>query len=913
MTNRIRAGGYRAAAIAFGALVVLLVASAPSVAVEPAVEEIDVQLREQFDAITKEWAGEVWDERNEAGDRYKRASFSKNYRKVDEATYRVTYSLDTAEAERLRTELVEATISKASGSWELTDHAVKIEYAEMVRDVVGAQTFHRFDSFTFEREGLRVRATNGTLLMDYLLGEPEEIVLAAADLSYEYAPPTDLPYNKHGIYENVIGDSEFKDDFLFRPKLVAFRCDPESCRDIIDSSFSGLSDATEADLDDAVAKQYRESVDETNERLHDDPFSGFRLPVEPDRRTWTVSIKKDGKRMGKDHWLWLDFDTVNAWHMTFGTNSLGPVFAYLSKDERDAGIEPYEVELRDDPSSRDYQLTGLHGTVELGIEGSELLKGDLIFDMEIKRPVRGVSFFLNNVRGIGGASTSAQNASITVDAVEMDGEDVLWVRRGASGGMVVFPVERKAGDLLSIRLQFRNEGSMVKLTPSYVYMDRSGWLPFTQFTDKIDTFELTVRAPAKYKTLGIGTKVEETVEGDVRTTKWKANSPVTFPTIIFGDYVEATPDIEAKKADGTLIPVTIHVDKDGMQNWEIRPKQLKPLAEQAVNALNFYREIYGMDYPYGKLDLVNDPQGFLYGQAPASIVYLGSGAFRGVGMLATSTGGGSSSYISKFTDTLVAHEVAHQWWGALVGNKNQRNYWFVESLAEYSAALYLEAVRSENGSKPDKGYAAYLDHVDGWRRTILDTPMVAGVQDASYLWSNGGYQAAVYNKGPYAMHILRMTFGYEKTVEFLRTLAQDLGNTEIVTRDIQRIAEKTFGGDMNWFFDQWIRGAGIPEYRLTWNSRKAEDGTYIVQGDVTQRIVVGGRKKYVLDGESFRGIVTLTVIGHDHKEYGPVRFLVEDETTPFQLKFPVEPSEVILNRDGEMLANDIVVNRPFES
>ena len=62
----------------------------------------------------------------------------------------------------------------------------------------------------------------------------------------------------------------------------------------------------------------------------------------------------------------------------------------------------------DDPGSRDYQLVGLTGTVDLGIEEAELVKGDILYDMEIKRPVREISSFLNNVRGIGGASTSAQ-------------------------------------------------------------------------------------------------------------------------------------------------------------------------------------------------------------------------------------------------------------------------------------------------------------------------------------------------------------------------------------------------------------------------------------------------------------------------------------------------------------------------
>ena len=73
-------------------------------------------------------------------------------------------------------------------------------------------------------------------------------------------------------------------------------------------------------------------------------------------------------------------------------------------------------------------------------------------------------------------------------------------------------------------------------------MDRSGWLPFTQFTDKIENFELTVHAPSKYKTLGIGTKMDESKDGPVLTTKWKSHSPVTFPTVIFGDYIEDTPE-----------------------------------------------------------------------------------------------------------------------------------------------------------------------------------------------------------------------------------------------------------------------------------------------------------------------------------------------------------------------------------
>jgi len=67
--------------------------------------------------------------------------------------------------------------------------------------------------------------------------------------------------------------------------------------------------------------------------------------------------------------------------------------------------------------------------------------------------------------------------------------------------------------------------------------------------------------------------------------------------------------------------------------------------------------------------------------------------------------------ISRFKEEVVAHEVGHQWWGGLVANANRRHYWFVESLAEYSAALYVEALAGDSGKNPEKGRKAFLRKV----------------------------------------------------------------------------------------------------------------------------------------------------------------------------------------------------------
>jgi aminopeptidase N len=273
-------------------------------------------------------------------------------------------------------------------------------------------------------------------------------------------------------------------------------------------------------------------------------------------------------------------------------------------------------------------------------------------------------------------------------------------------------------------------------------------------------------------------------------------------------------------------------------------------------------------------------------------------------------GGGTN--IVEFKESVVAHEVAHQWWGSLVAMGNRRNYWFVESLAEYSSALYIESLYGRKN--PEAGRKAYLDKVDAWRRVVLEAEAMASVQDVDTMWSGGDFPgqartAAIYNQGPYAFHILRETFGDEKFFAFLKALAQEMQGKEIVTRDIQNVAEQSFGGTMEWFFDQWIRSPGIPQYSFNYTMRQAEDKNWIVEGNIKQRVVLGPDEQ-VLEDTYYRGIITITVTGVDKQDY-PVRILIEEATTPFAFKVPVEPRDVVLNKNLEMLAQKIFVNEDF--
>ncbi|UCF67488.1 MAG: hypothetical protein JSV80_17245, partial [Acidobacteriota bacterium] len=453
----------------------------------------------------------------------------------------------------------------------------------------------------------------------------------------------------------------------------------------------------------------------------------------------------------------------------------------------------------------------------------------------------------------------------------------------------------KPGERTKIRMQWENPKAIRDYSYSFKAVPRGGWLPLLRIFDLVEEFELTVKTPEEYKVLGIGGKISDTVEGEVRTTKWRADHPVTFPSIIYGDYFEVESSVQAKKIDGTPIPVTIHVDKVSMSEYQLVPRQLQTLVDEAAQSINLYEAIFQVDYPFDKLDLVNDPVPALYGQAPSSVIYLGSLVFRSMGTLANL---GSSrmdaTRISRFMRSVVAHEVGHQWWGASVSNANSGNYWFVESLAEYASAYYLEYAY---------GQKEYDAQVKEWRDTILRAEPLASVQNASIMWSGdkgfGNYQAAVYNKGPYAFHILRETFGDEKFLRFMRMLSRSLAKKQIVTRDIQYIAEVAFGGDMGWFFDQWIRGIGMPQLTYDVSYRATEDGQYVVEGKVQQEIVLG-EDDTVLEGRAFRGAVPILIEYRDGGEHEQV-LLIEGEETEFRFKVPKEPRKILFNNSGEIL------------
>lgn len=933
-------------------------------------EEISDALRAKLQAPVREKIKDLLEEKNDLGASYLYGSYYNDFTPAGD-DYQVTFIKRISQPDELVTERYTLTLRQEGGDWKIADEKLEQRVEGLFfRSVPRDETFHEFDSFSFDREGLELSSGPGELIVDYRRGEPVRLMVRAEDLTYDYMTPVEL-----GWYGAVLKHQieRFPKDIVFEPEYVYATCTPGQCKELMSAMFEGLEESTRAAMTDKTQKEYEQWISDAEKARKEHPTAGYRPVNRPGVDTWWIAIKKKGR----DHWASLSYDSEARHEMKFRVTALGdtrfynfPLFIYNSEETRNSGIDPYEIERRDDiydiPGggryTLDYDVKGLTGSVDLAVEDDEMMACDFTYELTAKRDLVALPFFVAQAPRHPGEDKPAKTPTLDVYTMEDgEGSDLTYVRLGATNGAIVFPEPIPAGTTFKIHTKFDNNGAIYVFNHTYSRVNRGGWAPFVSFTDNIDYLDLTISVDDKYDILGIDNQISEVVKDGRRIERYKSDFPLTFPTIIFGDYLSDSSKVQAKKRDGTPIPVSVFVDKTSARTFtretgssggriayhragaeehhtgkrdeqadyelgvrDIRGDALRPIADQAANAINLYEEIYGVDYPFDKLDLVSDPMGSFYGQAPPSIVYLGFGVFWPTARVNMAIQEGD---LSDFQNTVVAHELGHQWWGSAIVNKNFGNYWFVETLAEYSSALYSEAMGAAREKDPEKarekGWAEYMKAVEGWRRFMLGRPnLFTSVQHSDSMRPGieaNARTAAIYNKGPYAFHMMRLLFGDEKFFRFLKDLAQEFEGKEIVTRDIQRVAESSLCGvddqgnpcsyDLEWFFDQWIRGVGLPEYSFNYTYRQAEDGNWVVEGDIRQRVVIGAAK-IELPGEVFRGRTTITVIDKKGNEYN-VPVVIDAEVTPFAFKVPREPLEIVMNKNGDMLAHDVKVNQPF--
>jgi aminopeptidase N len=186
------------------------------------------------------------------------------------------------------------------------------------------------------------------------------------------------------------------------------------------------------------------------------------------------------------------------------------------------------------------------------------------------------------------------------------------------------------------------------------------------------------------------------------------------------------------------------------------------------------------------------------------------------------------------------HEISHQWWGHIIGWDSYHDQWMSEGFAEFSTSLYVQATRGN-----DKFIEFWEEHrkqiIEASPRTRDRRPYTVGPVTQGQRLSNAKtgatYQFLVYPKGAFILHMIRMMMfnqggrGDAKFQAMMKDFIQTHFNQDVSTEDFKAAVEKGMGGNMDWFFNEWVYGIEMPSYRFDY---QLSDGGTTLTGKITQ-------------------------------------------------------------------------------
>ncbi len=319
--------------------------------------------------------------------------------------------------------------------------------------------------------------------------------------------------------------------------------------------------------------------------------------------------------------------------------------------------------------------------------------------------------------------------------------------------------------------------------------DSRFWFPCFDYPGQLATSEIRVKLPKPYLAISNGELIATEDKGDAIIYQWtqKQVHPTYLMTLAVGDFAEI-------KDSWNNIPVTYYVEKgreeDGKRSMGKTPQMIA-----------FFSEKFGYPYPYPK-----------YAQVCVDDFIFGGMENTSTTLLTDRCLLDERAMIDNMrTESLVAHELAHQWFGDLVVIKHWSHAWIKEGMASYSEVLWVE---KEYG----KDDAAYYLLGEAKRYLQEDSsryrrPIVTHVyREAIEL-----YDRHLYEKGACVYHMIRTILGDELFDKAISTFVQDNAHKTVETVDLLRAIDKATGYNLLFLFDQYVFRGGHPDYKIAYS------------------------------------------------------------------------------------------------
>ncbi|MGF1541425.1 MAG: M1 family aminopeptidase [Pleurocapsa sp.] len=321
--------------------------------------------------------------------------------------------------------------------------------------------------------------------------------------------------------------------------------------------------------------------------------------------------------------------------------------------------------------------------------------------------------------------------------------------------------------------------------------DSRFWFPCFDYPGQLATSEIRVRVPSQYMAISNGELIETETADDHQIYHWlqKQVHPTYLMTLAVGDFIEIADQWNS-------IPVTYYVERgreeDGKRSMGKTPRMVEFLSEK-----------YGYTYPYPKYAQVCVDDFIFGGMENTSTTLLTDRCLLDE----------RAAIDNRRTESLVLHELAHQWFGDLVVIKHWSHAWIKEGMASYAEVLWTEVEYGQDDAAYyllNEARSYISEDSSRYRR-----PIVTNIyREAIEL-----YDRHLYEKGACVYHMIRGILGNELFDKAIQTFVKDNAHQTVETVDLLRAIDQATGYNLMFIFDQYVFRGGHPDYQVayTWD------------------------------------------------------------------------------------------------
>lgn len=404
------------------------------------------------------------------------------------------------------------------------------------------------------------------------------------------------------------------------------------------------------------------------------------------------------------------------------------------------------------------------------------------------------------------------------------------------------------------------------------------WIPSLDHPSAKATVSFTVSAPRQEQVIANGRFISTTIAGDAAPANaahqvWKFEETRPIPPYCM--VVAVNQGVVIKSLDQNVTQLVYNIP---LKDSDYAPKGFSA----AAPSLTFFSQTIA-PYPYEKLALIVGATRF-GGMENSSAIVFPSTLFEHRPNEKIGTRFGIPTHLEE----VVAHEIAHQWFGDSVTESTWADLWLSEGFATYFAGLFVEKYDGE---------AAFRDYMrDAAQRYFrFEQQRNLPIHDTSTTDLMALLNPNNYEKGAWVLHMLRRRLGDEAFFKGLRDYYNAHAGGNASSEDLRTALEKASKNDLRDFFARWVYGAGHPRYELGWGSMERRAVTSVVI-----------RLNQLQDGDAFLDPVPIEFVVNGKKERRTI--VPTGKSTTVTIQLPANPSAISTDPDDTLLKEVVRIN-----